>query len=119
MTLTDPYPQDLEEIDNAALGFAPASIDGRPDPNVKALNRIATALEQIALALLDRPQNAPGRPLAALPPVQTTTVQTNGVCPIHNAPWKTVPAGVSKKTGKPYDAFQACSIAGCDQRPPR
>jgi hypothetical protein len=116
MTVADPYPETLAEIDDAALGFAPA------DPTVKALNRIATALEQIALNQLDRSQpvqNGPQR-LAALPPVQVAApTQTAGVCPIHNVPWKVVPAGVSKKTGKPYDAFAACSVSGCDQRPPR
>lgn len=113
----DPYPTDLAELDDAALGFAPA------DPTVKALNRIATALEQIALNQIDRApqpvQNGPQR-LAALPPVQVAApAPQGGVCPIHNVPWKVVPAGVSKKTGKPYDAFQACSVSGCDQRPPR
>lgn len=106
-----PYPETLDDVE---LGFAPPS-----DPTVKALNRIATALEQIALNQLDRPQNGPGRPLAALPPVQTVPVQTGPGCPIHNVPWKVVPAGVSKKTGNPYDAFQACSVGGCDRRPPR
>lgn len=40
-------------------------------------------------------------------------------CPVHSVPWKTVPGGVSKKTGRPYGEFQACPIQGCDQRPPR
>lgn len=46
-------------------------------------------------------------------------------CPVHNAPWKTVPAGFSKtkfdEFGNPkaYRAFQACPIQGCDQRPPK
>ncbi len=110
MTLTDPYPQSLAEIDDAALGFA------EPDPTIKALNRIATALEQLVLNGMERPHNAPG--LAALPPVRPVA-QNGGVCPIHNTPWKTVPAGISKKTGNEYQAFQACSMQGCDQRPPR
>ena len=41
------------------------------------------------------------------------------VCPVHLVPWKTVPAGVSSKTGKPYNSFKACSVQGCVQRPPR
>ena len=48
---------------------------------------------------------------AATVPVPT------GLCPIHKTPWRMVPAGVSKKTGKPYAAFLACSERGCDQRP--
>ena len=41
------------------------------------------------------------------------------LCPDHGTPAKTVPAGVSKKTGKPYNAFQVCSTKGCEQRPGR
>ena len=128
MTIADPYPKELSSLDD--IPFTPIDHTLEPIsevPLIAAVNRVAAALEQIALAILDKPsqpaQNAPQRPpaaLAALPPVQAQQPAPNGsVCPIHNAPWKTVPAGVSKKTGKPYDAFQACSIAGCDQRPPR
>jgi len=39
-------------------------------------------------------------------------------CPIHHSS-KVVPAGVSKKTGKPYQAFVVCNEPGCDQKPPR
>ena len=115
MTVADPYPQDLAEVDEAELGFA------SPDPTVKALNRIATAIEQLVLNGMDHPQNAPGRPqLAALPPVAVQAQMAQaGVCPIHATPWKVVPAGVSKKTGNAYEAFRACSTQGCDQRPPR
>ncbi len=38
-------------------------------------------------------------------------------CPVHHVQWKEVPAGVSKKTGKPYTSFRVCSVQGCDQRP--
>jgi len=38
-------------------------------------------------------------------------------CPICSAPFKTVPAGVSQKTGKPYNAFVACSQRGCPGKP--
>ena len=40
-----------------------------------------------------------------------------GFCEIHDAAWKLVPAGTSKKTGKRYNSFWACSTQGCDQRP--
>jgi hypothetical protein len=39
-------------------------------------------------------------------------------CPVHRVPWRTIPAGVSRKTGRPYAAFQACREPGCDERPP-
>jgi hypothetical protein len=43
--------------------------------------------------------------------------EPSGRCPVHHTPWKIVPAGISKKTGKPYEAFQACSEAGCNEKP--
>ena len=41
----------------------------------------------------------------------------SAMCPTHHEPWKLVPEGVSKKTGRPYSAFYACPVRGCDQRP--
>jgi hypothetical protein len=41
------------------------------------------------------------------------------ICEVHKAEMKLVPAGVSKKTGRPYDAFYACQIQDCKYRPPR
>lgn len=38
-------------------------------------------------------------------------------CPACGAPIKEVPAGVSKKTGKPYKAFQVCSNQSCGWKP--
>jgi len=39
------------------------------------------------------------------------------VCPIHNQPWREIPAGVSKKTNRPYNAFKVCAVEGCKERP--
>ena len=86
------------------------------DQLVRALNRLAQAIEQATLAKLDTvvvPQ-----PLAPLPtPQRANPLVPVEVCPTHNQPWKFVPAGTSKKTGQPYDAFYACPVRGCDQRP--
>lgn len=41
------------------------------------------------------------------------------ICQVHNCEMKQIPAGVSKKTGKPYDAFYACQIQDCKYRPPK
>ena len=54
-------------------------------------------------------RDLPAEPFAAFPRWQ---------CPIHHGS-KVVPAGVSKKSGKPYQAFIVCSEQGCDQKPPR
>jgi len=113
------------------------------DRTAAALERIATALEQMALdrapdhtipPLMDRdispmgeppwPTQAPNLPITPimqpLPPVQAAPFQFTGPsasCPVHHQPWRTVPAGTSKKTGRPYDAFLACPERGCDERP--
>lgn len=100
------------------------------DALTKAIHRLAAAVEQQTFAILDQRIPAavtittpPAAPvLTQLPPVQPTGAPSPVVvdgCPIHHTPWKVVPAGISKKTGKPYEAFRACSTAGCDQRPPR
>lgn len=39
------------------------------------------------------------------------------MCPVHRQPWKTVPAGVSKRTGQPYDSFRSCPVKDCKERP--
>lgn len=41
------------------------------------------------------------------------------VCNVHGVQWKTIPAGVSKKTGKPYNSFQTCPVIGCTEKPPK
>jgi len=96
------------------------------DANTKAINRLAQAVEQLTLTIMDKglPANLQAvQPpaLAALPPVQTVTSNgaSAGVCPVHRVPWKMVPAGISKKNGQPYEAFIACPERGCTQRPPR
>ena len=38
-------------------------------------------------------------------------------CSICGSDFKTVPAGISKKTGKPYSSFVACSKMGCNGKP--
>jgi hypothetical protein len=38
-------------------------------------------------------------------------------CPDHHTVWRLVPAGVSKTSGKAYDAFYACPERGCKRRP--
>jgi hypothetical protein len=68
---------------------------------------------------LPLPEWAP--PYAPEPPIRTIAAGGNGsaadLCPVHRLPWRTVPAGVSKKSGRPYAAFLACQEPGCDERP--
>jgi hypothetical protein len=41
------------------------------------------------------------------------------VCPEHGEDWKLVPAGTSKRTGRRYNAFYACPVKNCDEKPSR
>lgn len=50
------------------------------------------------------PQNAP----------QEATAPTATVCGIHGTPLTLIPAGVSKKTGKPYNSFYICNTKNAD-----
>lgn len=34
-------------------------------------------------------------------------------CPVCNSEMRLIPAGISKKSGKPYDAFYGCKTYGC------
>lgn len=63
------------------------------------------------------PAPAALRPTAAGVQPGPSNARAAGICPIHRLPWRTVPAGVSKKTGRPYSAFQVCPESRCDERP--
>ncbi len=112
-----------------------------------ALERIATALEQLVLEYITANQAAlpefTDHTHGDLPPDQLAPIgqpyvppTANGTIPqpyipapvyVPPAPWicpvhgqvKTVPPGISKKTRQPYGAFLACPVAGCNQKPPR
>lgn len=59
----------------------------------------------------------------AMPQIQQYDEEGNAtgrpawVCPMHDDA-KIVPAGISKRTGRQYNAFYACPVAGCDQKGP-
>lgn len=40
-----------------------------------------------------------------------------GYCGEHAEPWKHIPAGTNRETGKDYNAFWACPVRGCPNRP--
>ena len=57
---------------------------------------------------------------AQLPPIDQRWLPVLGPapgCPVHGLAWRTIPAGVSKRTGRPYSSFESCPAAGCDERP--
>ncbi len=64
------------------------------------------------------PEAAEVGPFATIARTQEAARAAGGaVCPVHNEPWRLVPAGVSKSTGRSYDAFRACPVKGCRERP--
>ncbi len=97
----------------------------------RVAERIAAALEQIALELAESNQaagyqSAPFRavsvaPVASagpFPPIGGGRPPAPWVCPVHHTS-KVVPAGVSQKTGRDYDAFTVCAERDCNEKPPR
>jgi len=107
------------------------------DRTAAALERIATALEQLVLEQVAKHDSQPGhdafdhfhdKPQVGDPAPQYAAVpvvippaprRPAGNCPQHHTEWKFVPPGVSRRTGQSYAGFWACSTPGCDQRPPR
>lgn len=96
-----------------------------------ALRRIATALETIALHLVDQELGkiAETIPTPSLAPVIQGSVPEERFapiprpgsewrCPVHGG-FKLIPAGVSQRTGRAYSEFLVCGERDCDQKPPR
>jgi len=61
---------------------------------------------------------APDEPEPAFRTIAAGRNGSDAGCPVHRVPWRSVPAGISKKTGRAYQAFLACEVPGCDERPP-
>lgn len=113
------------------------------DRATAALERIATALEQLVLERIPGPApvqppyvtnvpppeaamptaSIPGAPVVMGPPPRPQRPPDDPQhpptqpCASHGWTWKWVPPGTSKKTGNPYSGFWACNVRGCDQRP--
>lgn len=91
---------------------------GKPanDELILVLQRIAEALERIATQHAQPQEGA--HSLAVLPAVQSVPPASRATgCPVHGVPWRTVPAGVSRRTGRAYAAFMVCSVPDCQERP--
>jgi len=74
--------------------------NGQPPPGIQYASDPATGQAQPIM-----PQGAQMQQFAWL-------------CPLHETA-HIVPAGISKRTGKPYAAFYACPVPGCDETGPR
>jgi hypothetical protein len=101
-------------------------------------NRLADIYDQIAEGFASAslelraiaegaPSTSPDAPQAPLPPLTAfeDTPQgrsADGGCPAHGLPWVVRPAGTSKATGQPYNAFYHCNEQNddgsfCRQKP--
>lgn len=78
----------------------------------EAILVLAHAITRLAIAVEGRPQQQQQGFVA-----QSEPPQPEGACPEHGTPWRLVPAGISKKSGKRYNAFWTCSTQGCDIKP--
>lgn len=112
-------PSIVEELDELREPIVPMAAVASVGDKVLAvaIEHLARAIE--ALAASHRPVEI-AAPLPAPQPIAQPQVQPIAtICPIHRLPWKHVPPGISKKTGLPYEGFDACPTRGCDQRPPK
>ena len=67
---------------------------------------------------LPPPWVPPGEPVMAVStPPGGRDGSAIGSCPVHHLPWRAVPAGISRTTGRGYSAFTACPERGCQERP--
>ena len=100
-----------------------------------ALDLVAEGFASAALALREGPTTPQDAPSATQAPsfeelpfdeesaLQEAFVDTpqgrskSGGCPVHGVPWRIVPGGTAKATGKPYAAFWACDDRDCRERP--
>ena len=94
----------------------PPMLDEGPVPPI-AVARLARAVEHLAIAIDKAAAAFTGGtvPLPAVAPHPAGPQPPQ--CPVHHVDWRLVPARVSKKSGKPYSEFWACSTPGCDARP--
>lgn len=85
----------------------------------QAYDQIAEGFATVALLIRARPAKPQDAPQAPLPPLTEfeDTPQgrsADGGCPAHGVPWVIRPAGTSKATGAPYNAFWHCNEQDAD-----
>jgi hypothetical protein len=94
-----------DERDDARDPAPPQPVaQAQPAPSVQQVVAGSGAPQQVNIETYD--------PAAAGGPADV-----GWVCPTHDDV-KVVPGGISRKSGKPYDSFRACPVAGCDQKEP-
>lgn len=100
-------------LEAVALELAEANAKGTVPEPIKAFTpprSFAPNVDPNGVAL--------GAPAGPFPPIGGGLPPAPWVCPVHGTN-KVVPAGVSQRTGKPYEAFMACGERGCNEKPPR
>jgi hypothetical protein len=104
----------IEVQGDARVTVDAPSPEGPTPPDLRAVAQQIFADELVPLP----PEPTPVGPFRTIAR-QQEQVRSAGtvVCPVHNEPWRLVPAGVSKSTGRSYDAFRACPVKGCRERP--
>jgi hypothetical protein len=99
-----------EDVQNKATETTePARVKGTATYQPKAAPRSSTAIPE------EPPTDWESLPETRIPRMRPSG--DGGACPVHGVAFKLVPAGVSKKTGNPYDAFWSCPEMGCREKP--
>ena len=100
----------LDELILAIRGGSPLA------PPAQNVPSVSTQDWQVGMQAAVMPQQ--GQPISGVQVPQTGDPSPGWVCPLHGQR-KVVPAGISRRTNKPYSAFAACPIQGCNEKPPR
>lgn len=88
------------------------STDGKHTVHVQAeANKVTEAYKQ-AKTIYDQVLKDYGKGTVQKV-LEETPKSSVPLCPVHGIVMKLHPAGVSKKTGKPYSAFWSCTVEGC------
>lgn len=86
------------------------------DPVVDYLAGIHDAVLAMGVLLKQALDAGALRPAGPVVLADAPSVASSWRCPVHGTS-RTVPAGVSKRTGRAFDAFVVCDQQGCDMKP--
>lgn len=113
---------EVENAETSAWGRAIAALGFEVKKGIATTEDVAS--KQETTKPVQRPVAVPSRSSTAVPepdldedPYGDSLGLGVDECPVHHKPWKTIPAGTSAKTGKPYGSFQACPEMGCREKP--
>ena len=111
LTTTVDETDDLDIAYSGNWGICWDEIDKQEEAIKEKLKTIAPSTPVVQVAPVVTPVTAPVTPQQEIDPIMSATTP---VCPIHGATVVYRPSGISKKTGKGYAGFYACTARNAD-----